>query len=93
MCEGMVDKAQAGCHGVSPIIELLPYADYNNVFVVPICHALLYGPVKKFLELIVPSTAPAAPYKTWHVSAANCQLLQQRSLEIRTTADFGRPFR
>ena len=92
MCRGEWKPAEAGCHGVSPLIELLPYADYNNLFLVPICHALLYGSVRTFLNLVIPGKAPAQP-QWYHVSSANRQLLKQRSGEVHVTTDFGRPFR
>ena len=44
---------------MSPPVEQLPYADYNNLFLVPICHAILYGSVKTFLNLILPRAAPS----------------------------------
>ena len=89
---GKMQPPRAGCHGVSPLVKLLPYADYNNLFLVPICHALLYGSVKTFLNLILPRTAPS-PHKSYHVSPDHRQLLKQRSKEVLVTADFGRPFR
>ena len=77
---------------MSPPVEQLPYADYNDLFLVPICRALLHGSVKTFLNLILPRAAPS-PYQTYHISSDHRQLLKQRSKEARVTADFGRPFR
>ena len=76
---------------MSPGVKLLPYADHKNLFLVPICHALLYGSVKTFLNLILPRTVPSS-YKSYHVSSDHRQLLKQRSREVLVTADFGRPF-
>ena len=87
-----MQSSQAGCHSMSPVVKLLPYVDYNNLFLVPICHALLYGSVKTFLNLIQPSTVPS-PRQTYHVSPEHRKLLKQRSKEVMVTADFGRPFR
>ena len=42
---------------MSPVVKLLPYTHYINPFLVPICHALLYGLVKTFLNLILPRSA------------------------------------
>ena len=37
-----------GVHG-STIFARLPYLDLQNVWMVPLCHALLYGVVKDFV--------------------------------------------
>ncbi len=47
-----------GCHGWSPIMKALPYLDYNNFWIIPMAHALLYGVVRSFWKLIL--TKPAA---------------------------------
>ena len=49
---------ELGCHGLSPAVRYLDYVDYNNLFVVPMCHALLYGVVKGFWKLLL--TPPTA---------------------------------
>lgn len=38
-----------GVHG-STLFARLPYVDLQNVWIVPICHALLYGVVKDFVS-------------------------------------------
>lgn len=70
MCNGKMQPARAGCHGKSPVVKLPLYADYNNLFLVPICHPLLYGSVKTFLNLILPRAAPSF-YQPYHVFAAH----------------------
>ena len=37
-----------GCHGLGLAMRHLDYVDYDNLFVVPKCHAVLYGIVKSF---------------------------------------------
>lgn len=39
-----------GCKGISLVPLTLPYVDYNNIWIVPIAHALLYGVVPAFVN-------------------------------------------
>lgn len=39
-------------------MKALPYLDYNNFWIIPMAHALLYGVVRSFWKLIL--TKPAA---------------------------------
>lgn len=39
----LLDAKEAGCSGVSVIPEELPYVSYNNLWLFPVCHALLFG--------------------------------------------------
>ena len=59
-----------GCHGLSPAVRHLDYVDYNNLFVVPICHAVLYGIVKSFWKLLL--TPPAAGDDTHTHTHTHC---------------------
>lgn len=47
-----------GCHGISPVLKYLDYVDYNNIWVIPMSHALIYGAVKLFWGLLL--TRPTA---------------------------------
>lgn len=47
-----------GCHGISPVLKHLDYADYNNIWIIPMSHALIYGAVKLFWRLLL--TGPSA---------------------------------
>lgn len=47
-----------GCHGISPVLNYLDYVDYNNIWVIPMSHALIYGAVKLFWGLLL--TRPTA---------------------------------
>eukprot|EP00798_Chlamydomonas_sp_ICE-L_P009243 gene9243-16393_t len=44
------DAKTAGCKGLCVLPLILPYVDYNNFFIVPAAHALLYGVVKSFVQ-------------------------------------------
>ena len=47
-----------GAHGISPVLKHLDYADYNNIWIIPMSHALIYGVVKLFWQLLL--TGPSA---------------------------------
>lgn len=40
--------SQEGCNGISVLPQLLPYVSYNNLWVAPVIHMLLYGVVSDF---------------------------------------------
>lgn len=42
-----------GCHGISPVVKHLKYVDYNNIWVMPMSHALIYGAVRQFWKLVL----------------------------------------
>ena len=44
---------QLGDHGLSPFVEQLGYTDANNLWLVPIAHASLFGIVKNFWEALL----------------------------------------
>ena len=41
--------AKEGIHGSTPFARL-PYVNLQNIWMVPICHSLLYGVVKDFVS-------------------------------------------
>ena len=43
---------EVGCHGMPALLMELPYVDLSTLFVVPVAHAVLYGLVKDFLNII-----------------------------------------
>lgn len=47
-----------GAHGISTVLKHLDYADYNNIWIIPMSHALIYGAVKLFWRLLL--TGPSA---------------------------------
>lgn len=49
---------EVGCHGISPVLKHLDYADHNNIWIIPMAHALIYGAVKFFRRLLL--TGPSA---------------------------------
>lgn len=58
---GLVTPANYGTHGSSKLLTALPYLDANNVWVIPIAHALLYGVVKDFWNLLLVDKKVGAP--------------------------------
>ncbi len=58
---GSMPGRVVGCHGYSPIMRALSYLDYNNFWIIPMAHALLYGVVKGFWKLILSKPEPGVP--------------------------------
>jgi hypothetical protein len=46
-------QSALGCRGVSVFPATLDYVDYNNFFVVPLFHCLLYGVVRTFFQAVI----------------------------------------
>lgn len=85
-----------GCHGVSLIPHVLKYVDYNNLWNVPIAHALLYGVVKGFVVWALrPLKKPKKgdPYPPDIITHANRALIRQRASDVRVTSEFGRKYK
>ena len=47
------EPRQFGLHGLSEFIRQLPYTDPNNLWVMPMAHAALFGVVKDFWDLML----------------------------------------
>ena len=50
---GQESPKDMGCHGWSPPMRHLNYLDYNNLWIIPMSHALVYGVVKGFWKLLL----------------------------------------
>jgi hypothetical protein len=84
---------QEGCHGVSSIPRTLPYVSYNNVFLLPLVHALLHGVVKDFLRFILrPLPSPPAP-EPLIISRVARRELANRAGHLVLTSGFGRKYK
>lgn len=78
-----------GCHGMSPIVQALPYLHYNNAFPIPIAHCGPYGIVKDFWSYML-SAKDLDP--DVQLSRECITLIQQRGGDIVNTNDFGREY-
>ena len=61
---GAARAKDAGCHGWSLPFKYLDYLDYNNLWVIPMSHALVYGVMKGFWKLLL--TPPPSGTSPWN---------------------------
>jgi hypothetical protein len=99
--EGRIKAANtAGCHGVSIVCSTLPYTDYNNVWVVPVAHALLYGVAKDFVAHLLRAPglsesmgAKNLPQGADFISLEDRRTMRERVKYVHVTSDFGRRYK
>eukprot|EP00798_Chlamydomonas_sp_ICE-L_P001205 gene1205-32547_t len=92
--EGEEDPRTAGCHGLSMVVHVLPYVDYNNFFLVPVAHALLFGVVKGFVKHLyrpIPKAVNDCPKDA--LSNPVRSLIASRKDDTRVTSEMGRPYK
>ncbi|GLI64632.1 hypothetical protein VaNZ11_007950 [Volvox africanus] len=80
-----------GCKGLSPIIRELDYCNYNDVFVVPVAHAALFGVIKRFWNTILGKLGRHVMDYT--ILGPQRKIMAQRASHIITTNDLNRPYR
>jgi hypothetical protein len=78
-----------GFHGVCVFVKVLPYVDYNGMFVLPWAHAALLGVVKDFINLVV----EGSPVATYKMSNENRNKIRVRAFDFTATCDIGRPYK
>lgn len=87
------DLASAlGCHGISCIAKELSYIDMNNVWVVPIAHAALFGVIKKFWHFVLGESVKKAE-SDFVLSVEARRRMTARASHFIITNDFNRPYR
>lgn len=77
------------CHG-SCLFSKLEYVDLNHLFIVPVCHSLLYGVAKDFLKAFFGGLLPALE---WNCSSNAKRVMSRRAEDIILTSEFNRPYR
>ena len=87
-----VDATNVGSHGLSCIVEELPYCHYNDVFVVPIAHAGLCGVVKDFWYQLLKTTARGQQAPWYALSSEARRVIASRESHLTPTCDFGRRY-
>jgi hypothetical protein len=86
-------KKQTGCKGLSIIPHILPYVDYNNLFVVPVAHVLLYGLVAGYMNYIMRDGKHSEIGNYPVLDAATRKTIKQRGSGIGVTSEFGRRYK
>lgn len=97
---GSIQPNVAGCRGVSIVCKMLPYVSYNNLWIIPVAHALLYGLVKelvchllrapKFKECdAARNLDPGEDF----IDSKGRKLMEARAKHIHVTSDFGRSYK
>lgn len=82
--------SQLGCNGASPIINSLGYADYKNIFPVPVAHLLLLGVTKSWLNCLFADIPRGKPVPHFVISQPNRRIIERRMKEISVPAVVGR---
>jgi hypothetical protein len=78
-----------GVRGVCPIFEALPYVHSNNLFVLPFGHAVYYGVVKDFFNLLL---GKEGVVEAITLSPESKILMRRREADFTLPGDFGRPY-
>lgn len=84
-------RKSTGSKGLSIIPFILPYVDYNNLFVVPVAHVLLYGLVASFINYILRDGNQGPDFPV--LNSATRKTIQQRGSGIGVTSEFGRRYK
>jgi hypothetical protein len=84
------------CNGLSPIIEFIPYVDYNNIWIVPLGHAFLFGVVSHVIHLAFqdmrrPTTGEDYPVGV--IPHVIRKVIATRGSNLRVTSEFGRRYK
>lgn len=86
------DPGQLGVSGYSVFHSRLRYLDYNSFFLVPVCHALLYGVVKDFTKLVFRRSGCKGDARPFLISQGALRALEQVEQSFVLTQDFGRGY-
>ena len=83
----LAQPSEAGCHG-SSCLAALPYVHMNNLRLIPLAHALLYGMLKDFLHYLLGTKTRDAL-----ISAEAKRHIIKRAAAVGKTMDLNRPYR
>jgi hypothetical protein len=95
-CTEQADPKFEGCHGLSSIVEFLPYVDYNNVWIVPVGHCLLFGVTSNFIAHAFRQgkrRKNPGDYDRDMVPHATRDLIEKRGKHLTVPSDFGRKYK
>jgi hypothetical protein len=83
------EHSELGARGYSIIRQVLKYVSYNNLWLVPVAHTLLYGLVKSFIGFLLRPIDSNVNI----ISPENRKLMQKRGHHIFVNTDFGRKYK
>lgn len=84
---------EAGCLGMSPVIQHLDYVRYDRVFSCSVAHAMLLGLVKDFWTLLL-SKVGRGEEKPWYSLPRSVRkVMEARAGDVTSTLDHSRPYR
>ena len=91
---GKYSASQMGTHGVCPFVtpRHTPYTFQSNLFVLPVMHALVYGVVKKFWQLLLAPVEKGKQRAWYQFQDWAKQTMGARAQAVRPTIDQGRPY-
>ena len=83
-----------GAHGVSCVPQELSYVSYSNIWLVPVCHSLLYGVVRDFCNSAMrPVTLSRGElWPDTAITTENRRWIRLQAGHILVPTDFGRGY-
>jgi hypothetical protein len=84
-------QSLAGCHGLSPIIKFLEYAQYG-VFACSAAHAFLLGLVKDFWNLLLCKVKQGEGEPEYSIKKEARKVMAGRASHVASTLDQSRPY-
>lgn len=92
-----LDAAQtAGCHGVPGALSIRPYTSANNLCIVPVAHAMLYGVVAAFVGYVLrpmPKVAAGGAQPTFIVTRQGRVYIRRMAKCTQVPSDYGRIYK
>lgn len=68
---GRKTAKEVGYRGLHLAAQILPYVSFTNLFLMPVCHAILFGIVPKFLDYVFETTTTYYAAVRKHNAAVN----------------------
>jgi hypothetical protein len=97
---GLGDPKKEGCHGESVICKELRYTSYNNLWLLPLAHALLYGIIKTLIaHLLRPTKEKESKRAMLLLDGADFldlsarRIMEERGKHVCVPSDYGRQYK
>jgi len=81
----------AGAKDVSVVHKFLPYCSYNNTYLIPVAHTLLFGVVASFICCLLRN--PAGSYGGTSLTQEARKTIEERGKHVGAASDFGRKYK
>ena len=78
---------------MSTVVKTLKYTSYTGLWLVPVCHAGLYGVVKTFWSLLLEKGKKGEELPWYAIPHPRRAIMRQRAAHVHVTNDFNRPYR